>query len=191
MLIIIDNYDSFTYNLYQYIGEINPDIQVFRNDKISVEEIAEKKPSHIIISPGPGFPKSAGICIELIQKLSGKIPILGICLGHQAIIEAFGGNVIHAENLMHGKQDTVTINPLCPLFQELEQNLQVGRYHSLIGEKETLPDYLNVTAVTKKGEIMAVEHAKHKTYGVQFHPESILTPDGKKIIRNFLGGVCK
>lgn len=185
-ILIIDNYDSFTYNLYQYIGEINPNIEVYRNDRITIDEIREKEPSHIIISPGPGFPKDAGICIELIRALGERIPILGVCLGHQAIGEAFGGKVVHARELMHGKASIVGIDRECMLFRNLSERLRVGRYHSLIVQKETLPDCLKVTAETDDGEIMGLMHERFPVFGIQFHPESILTPDGKEILGNFL-----
>lgn len=186
MILIIDNYDSFTYNLYQYIGEMNPDIEVYRNDKITVKEIEEKKPSHIIISPGPGFPSEAGISIELIRELGPKIPILGVCLGHQAIGEAYGGIVSHAKELMHGKASEVVVLNDCELFATLPEKIIVGRYHSLIVLKEELPKQLKVTAKTLDGEIMALQHAEYPVYGIQFHPESILTPMGKEILKNFL-----
>ncbi|MCX8130165.1 MAG: aminodeoxychorismate/anthranilate synthase component II [Clostridia bacterium] len=185
-ILIIDNYDSFTYNLYQYIGEINPDIEVFRNDKISIDEIEEKNPDYIIISPGPGFPKDAGISIDLIRRLGPQIPILGVCLGHQAIGEAFGGKVIHARELMHGKASEVIVEQDCRLFSGLENRITVGRYHSLIVSGDALPESLVVTAKTINGEIMGLKHAEYSVYGIQFHPESILTPKGKHILRNFL-----
>jgi anthranilate synthase component II len=186
MILIIDNYDSFTYNLYQYIGEMDPDIEVYRNDKISIKEIKEKKPSHIIISPGPGFPRDAGISIALIKELGPKIPILGVCLGHQAIGEAFGGIVSHAKELMHGKASEVEIAKDCALFATLPEKIVVGRYHSLIVKKEELPKVLKVTAKTSDGEIMGLQHIEYPVYGIQFHPESILTPQGKEILKNFL-----
>jgi anthranilate synthase component 2 len=186
MIIIIDNYDSFTYNLYQYIGEINPDIEVYRNDKITIEEIREKKPSHIIISPGPGFPKDAGISVELIKSLGKEIPLLGVCLGHQSIGEAFGGNVIHAGELMHGKASEIDIDTESRLFKGMPQKIMAGRYHSLIVENSSLPKELKITAKTEDGEIMGLMHKEYPIYGIQFHPESILTPDGKEIIKNFL-----
>ena len=186
MILIIDNYDSFTYNLYQYIGEINPKIEVYRNDKISIGEIREKNPSHIIISPGPGFPKDAGISISMVRELGEFIPILGVCLGHQAIGEAFGGKVVHAAELMHGKASEVELDGKCSLFRNLPKWIRVGRYHSLIVQKEDLPDELEVTAKTEDGEIMGLMHKRFPVYGIQFHPESILTPDGKDILRNFL-----
>lgn len=186
MILIIDNYDSFTYNLYQYIGEMNPDIEVYRNDKITIKEIEAKKPSHIIISPGPGYPKEAGISIDLIKELGPKIPILGVCLGHQAIGEAFGGIVTNAKGLMHGKASEVEVVKECRLFGTLPEKITVGRYHSLIVKTEGLPKELKVTASTIDGEIMGLQHIEYPVYGIQFHPESILTPDGKEILKNFL-----
>jgi anthranilate synthase component 2 len=186
MILIIDNYDSFTYNLYQYIGEINPDIEVYRNDKITIDEIREKKPSHIVISPGPGFPVDAGVSIDVIKELGKEIPILGVCLGHQAIGEAYGGKVVHANELMHGKASDVEVTNDCKIFENLPGILKVGRYHSLIVRGEDLPEELVVTAKTMDGEIMGLRHAHYPVYGIQFHPESILTPDGKAMLRNFL-----
>lgn len=183
---MIDNYDSFTYNLYQYMGELNHDIEIYRNDKISVEEIRKKAPTHIVISPGPGFPGDAGITIQAIKELGVSIPILGVCLGHQAIGEAYGGKVVHAKELVHGKSSEVNIDPDCSLFAGLKKQVQVARYHSLIVEKESLPLELKVTARTPEGEIMGLAHSTYPVYGIQFHPESVLTPDGKRIIKNFL-----
>ncbi len=185
MIIMIDNYDSFTYNLYQYIGTINPDIEVYRNDKITVDEVLGKNPDHIILSPGPGFPESAGICIDLIKK-AGDIPILGVCLGHQAIGEAFGGKIVHAPRIMHGKSDVVEINEACPIFGGIGKSTEVGRYHSLVIEEKSLPDCLEVTAKSDDGCIMGVKHKERPVYGIQFHPESVLTPNGMKMIENFL-----
>jgi len=185
-IVIIDNYDSFTYNLYQYIGELNPCIDVYRNDAVTVTQIKEMNPSHIIISPGPGFPVDAGISIQLIKELGQYIPILGVCLGHQAIGEAYGGKVVHAGELMHGKASEVDIDSECKLFKGLAGKIRVGRYHSLIVRKDDLPEELKVTAVTPDGEIMGLKHKEYDVYGIQFHPESILTPNGKDIIRNFL-----
>ncbi len=185
MIIMIDNYDSFTYNLYQYIGTINPDIEVYRNDKITVEEVLEKKPSHIILSPGPGFPIDAGICVDLIKKV-GDIPILGVCLGHQAIGEAFGGKIVHASRIMHGKSDVVTVNMDCPIFDGIGVKTEVGRYHSLVIDEESLPNCLNITARSDDDCIMGVQHNERPVYGIQFHPESVLTPNGMKMIENFL-----
>ncbi|AKL93951.1 anthranilate synthase component II [Clostridium aceticum] len=185
MIIIIDNYDSFTYNLYQYIGEIQPEIEVFRNDAISVEALREMKPSHIIISPGPGFPKSAGISKSVIAELGKETPILGICLGHQAIGEVFGAKVIHAETLFHGKTSMVSHNEK-NLFCGIGSPFKVARYHSLVVDKENLPEELIVTARGPAGEIMALQHRKYPIFGLQFHPESIATEAGKKIIKKFL-----
>ncbi len=186
MILMIDNYDSFTYNLYQLIGSINEDIEVYRNDAITLQEIERLKPSHLIISPGPKYPKDAGISLEAIKYFSGKLPILGVCLGHQAIGEAFGGKVVRAKEILHGKTSYIAMNQNSKLFRELPEELLVGRYHSLIVERKSLPKDLVVTAEDKEGAIMALEHSSHPTYGLQFHPESILTPEGKKIIENFL-----
>lgn len=186
MILIIDNYDSFTYNLYQYIGELNPDVEVYRNDKITVEGVIEKRPSHIVISPGPGFPKDAGISTDLIKKAGRFIPVLGVCLGHQAIGEAFGGKVVHAGELVHGKASEVEIDAESELFKSIPKRIRVGRYHSLIVENSSLPADLKVTAKTLEGEIMGLQHKTHPVFGIQFHPESVLTPEGKKILRNFL-----
>lgn len=185
MIIMIDNYDSFTYNLYQYIGTINPDIEVYRNDKITVDEVLEKNPGHIILSPGPGYPKDAGICVELIKR-AGDIPVLGVCLGHQSIGEAFGGKIIHAPRIMHGKSDRVTVDIGCPLFDGLSKTAEVGRYHSLVIDEDSLPECLDITARSDDGCIMGVKHRERPVYGIQFHPESVLTPDGMKMIENFL-----
>ncbi|OGS36640.1 MAG: aminodeoxychorismate/anthranilate synthase component II [Elusimicrobia bacterium RIFOXYB2_FULL_49_7] len=186
MILILDNYDSFTYNLFQYVGEISPVIEVYRNDKISIRDIAEKKPSHIIISPGPGYPASAGISISLIKELGAHYPILGVCLGHQAVGEAYGGRIIRATELMHGKTSDIKIKTGCALFNGFPEKITVGRYHSLMIERASLPTELLETAVTDKGEIMAVQHKRFPVFGIQFHPESILTPEGKRILRNFL-----
>lgn len=188
MILLIDNYDSFSYNLYQFIGEMEPDIKVIRNDELSIDEIDALSPSHIILSPGPGKPADAGICIEAVKKLYKKYPILGVCLGHQAICEAFGAEIIHAKKLMHGKTSVISIKNE-GIFSGLSENIPVARYHSLAADKTTLPDCLKVTAYTDDGEIMAVSHTSYPVFGVQFHPESILTPDGKKILQNFLGGM--
>lgn len=185
MIIMIDNYDSFTYNLYQYIGTINPDIQVFRNDKITVDEVLAMNPSHIILSPGPGYPADAGICIDLIKR-AGNIPIMGVCLGHQAIGEAFGGKIVHAPQIMHGKSDNITLNTACDLFKGLGENAEIGRYHSLVVDDKTVPDCLEVIATSDDGCIMGLKHKERPIYGIQFHPESVLTPNGMKMIENFL-----
>ncbi len=186
MVLIIDNYDSFSYNLYQLIGEITPDIQVARNDKITISEIEDLDPKAIVLSPGPGRPSDAGICEELVKTLKGKYPILGVCLGHQAICEAFGGRITYAANLMHGKQSVATLNERSPLFKDLGEKIPVARYHSLAADKDSLPECLDVIATADDGEIMAVSHREYEIYGLQFHPESIMTPVGQKILRNFL-----
>lgn len=188
MIVIIDNYDSFTYNLYQMVAKYTP-VQVIRNDAITVEEIEKLGPKGIILSPGPGMPKDAGICIELIEKLSGKVPILGVCLGHQAMAEAFGGDVILAGEVIHGKPASIFHNRQ-DLFQTMPLPFEAGRYHSLIVERETLPKCFLIEAETESGEIMGMKHVEHLTYGLQFHPESILTPDGEKMIEAFLK-VCQ
>lgn len=188
MILIIDNYDSFTYNLYQYIGTLNPDVQVCRNDKITIEEIEELNPSHIILSPGPKAPKDAGITIEVIQKLYTKYPILGVCLGHQSIGEAFGGKTIHAPRLVHGKSEKIDIvEKKSKLFSGIVENeIEAARYHSLMTDESMLPECLTVTARSKDGVIMAMEHREYPVYGLQFHPESIMTPSGMTMLKNFL-----
>jgi anthranilate synthase component 2 len=186
MLLIIDNYDSFTYNLYQIAGTFTEDIKVVYNDKISIKEIESMKPSHIIISPGPGRPKDAGICEEAILAFAGRIPILGICLGHQAICEAFGSEITYAKALTHGKKSMIHIANGNPVFRQLPPLLEAGRYHSLAAERSTIPDELLVIAETDDGEVMGVKHRDYNVFGLQFHPESILTPNGSKIIENFL-----
>ena len=186
MILLIDNYDSFSYNLYQLVGTLNPDIRVIRNDEMTVEEIEQLSPSHIIVSPGPGKPADAGICEEVILHFAGKVPIMGVCLGHQAICEAFGGVVSYAGRLMHGKMSVVSIDTACPLFEGLSEKVEVARYHSLSAVKDRLPACLKVTGTSDDGEIMAVQHKEYPVYGLQFHPESILTPRGIEILRNFL-----
>lgn len=186
MIILIDNYDSFTYNLVQQAGSIEPDIMVIRNDEKTAEEILELGPTHIILSPGPGYPKDAGICEELIKKAKGIVPILGICLGHQAICEIFGAEVLRAKKLMHGKQSDIHLANGSAIFKGLAPVIQAARYHSLIVKKETLPEELLVIAEEGQGEIMAVKHRDYEIYGLQFHPESILTPKGNIIMSNFL-----
>ena len=186
MILLIDNYDSFVYNLYQYIGSINPDITVKRNDEITTDEIEKLNPEKIILSPGPGKPSDAGICIDLVKKFAGKIPIFGVCLGHQAICEAFGAKISYAKELMHGKQSEITIDTNCHIFKGLDNKIIVGRYHSLAALKETLPKELKIVATSDDNEIMAVWHEKYNIFGVQFHPESVLTPNGNQIIKNFL-----
>ncbi len=183
MILLVDNYDSFTFNLYQYLGTINPDIKVIKNDELTVEEIIKLKPTHIILSPGAGRPIDAGINEELISKIH-NIPILGICLGHQAICEVFGLKITNAKKIFHGKKDTIKIDNKSYLFEGLNDNIEVARYHSLIGSGNTKD--LKVTAYNSDNEIMAVEHVNYPIYGLQFHPESILTLDGMKILRRFL-----
>ena len=178
MILLIDNYDSFSYNLYQLIGMIRPDIRVIRNDEMTIAEIEALAPDHIIVSPGPGRPKEAGICEEVIDYFKGKIPIFGVCLGHQAICETFGGEIGYAKKLMHGKMSIVDLDTDSAIFKGMEPKLQA--------EEDKLPAELKVIARTEDGEIMAVEHRDYPVYGVQFHPESILTPDGRKIMERFL-----
>ena len=185
MILMIDNYDSFTYNLVQYFGELGADLKVYRNDKITIEQIQEMRPERIVISPGPGRPEDAGISVEIIKKFSGKIPILGVCLGHQAIGYAFGGKIVQAKELMHGKTSQIFHNKK-GIFKSIENPFEATRYHSLVIEKKSLPKCLEVNAWTKDKEIMGVEHNKFPLWGVQFHPESILTKAGKKILKNFL-----
>ena len=188
MILLIDNYDSFSYNLYQLVGAINPDIRVVRSDELTVEEIRALHPDRIILSPGPGRPADAGVCEDAVRTLTGEIPILGVCLGHQAICETFGGVVTYAKELMHGKQSQVTLEETCPLFRGLPAVVPAARYHSLAVEEGTLPACLQVTARADDGEIMAVQHRDALVYGLQFHPESILTPDGETMLKNFLEG---
>ena len=186
MILLIDNYDSFSYNLYQLVGEIDPDIKVVRNDELTIPEIEALNPARIIISPGPGRPEDAGNIVEVARELTGKYPILGVCLGHQAICAAFGATVTYAKRLMHGKQSDARLDGDCPLFRGLPEVVPVARYHSLAADPDTMPDCLKVTALTNEGEIMAVQHTQFPTFGVQFHPESILTPDGKEMLKNFI-----
>ena len=186
MILLIDNYDSFSYNLYQLIGSIDPDIRVIRNDEMTIEEIRMLKPDRILLSPGPGRPEDAGILMEAVAELGPEIPMLGVCLGHQAICAAFGAHITYARTLMHGKQSKVRFDKTSPLFQRCPKTALVARYHSLAADPDTLPSCLNITAETEDGEIMAVQHAEHPIYGVQFHPESIMTPDGKTMLENFI-----
>lgn len=202
MIVLIDNYDSFSYNLVQMIGSIEPDIQVVRNDQVTTEDIENMKPSHLILSPGPGYPRDAGILEEAVMKLKGKMPILGVCLGHQGICEAFGGTIAHAKKLMHGKQSDIRLDShiqdgrfpasekagnRCRLFEGLPTVIPAARYHSLSAVPESLPRELEVVALDcMEGEVMAVQHRDYPIYGLQFHPESILTPDGRRILENFL-----
>ena len=186
MTLLIDNYDSFSYNLYQLVGELNPDIRVIRNDEMTAEEIRGLKPDRIILSPGPGRPEDAGVTMEAARELGRAIPLLGVCLGHQAICAAFGATVTYAKALMHGKQSVVRQEGDSPLFAGCPETFAVARYHSLAAAPETMPECLQVTARTEDGEVMAVQHREYPVYGVQFHPESILTPEGKRILRNFM-----
>ena len=186
MILLIDNYDSFSYNLYQLVGAIDPDIRVIRNDELRIEEIDALHPARIILSPGPGRPEDAGVLIDVVQELSPRIPTLGVCLGHQAICAAFGATVTYARELMHGKQSPVRFDTGSLLFRNCPETAPVARYHSLAADAATMPDCLTVTAVTEDGEIMAVQHKDYPIYGVQFHPESIMTPNGKTMLENFL-----
>jgi anthranilate synthase component 2 len=186
MILIIDNYDSFSYNLYQMVGSIDPDIKMIRNDAMTADEVLALEPKAIILSPGPGRPSDAGICEEIAVKVAGKVPVLGVCLGHQAITEAYGGVVGYAKQLMHGKQSRADIDISCDLFKGLFIQIDVARYHSLAAEEESLPEVLKVISRTTDGEIMAIKHRDYDIYGLQFHPESILTPEGKTILKNFI-----
>ena len=186
MILLIDNYDSFSYNLYQLVGNINPDIRVVRNDELTVQEIRSLSPSHLIFSPGPGRPADAGICESAVRELAGEIPMLGVCLGHQAIYEAFGGVVTYAKELMHGKQSVVRIDQRIPIFSGLPESIPAARYHSLAADENTKPDCLQIIAETDDGEVMGAAHREYPIYGLQFHPESILTPQGSLILKNFL-----
>ena len=185
MILVIDNYDSFTYNLVQYLGEMESDIRVFRNDEITLEEIEALNPNHLLISPGPCTPNEAGISLSLIEHFKGKIPILGVCLGHQSIGQAFGGDVVRAERLMHGKTSEVMHDGMS-LFADIPSPFIANRYHSLIVKRETLPSCLEITAETAEGEIMGLRHKEYAIEGVQFHPESIMTEHGQQLLRNFL-----
>lgn len=186
MILLIDNYDSFSYNLYQAVGEIDPDIKVIRNDEMTIEEIEALAPDRIILSPGPGRPENAGIIVEAVKTLGKKIPLLGVCLGHQAICSAFGATVTYAKELMHGKQSNVKFDADCPLFKGCPETAPVARYHSLAADADTIPSCLKITALTDDGEVMAVQHTEYPIYGVQFHPESIMTPDGNTMLKNFI-----
>jgi len=188
MILMIDNYDSFTYNLVQYLGQLGAEVQVFRNDRIGLEEIGELAPEAIFLSPGPCSPKEAGITVEVIRMYYQRFPILGVCLGHQAIGYAFGGNIVRAERLMHGKTSNIRSDGKT-IYRGLPNPFVAGRYHSLIMEKSSVPDCLMVTAETEEGEIMGIRHREYPVEGIQFHPESILTPNGKRIIKNFLEGL--
>ena len=186
MILLIDNYDSFSYNLYQLVGEINPDISVIRNDEMTVEEIRALTPDRIILSPGPGRPEDAGIIVEAAKVLGKEIPILGVCLGHQAICLAYGATITYAKELMHGKQSEIAFEGECTLFRGCPDGMKVARYHSLAADEQTIPASLQVVARTSDGEVMAVQHREYPVYGVQFHPESIMTPEGKRMLENFM-----
>lgn len=186
MILLLDNYDSFSYNLFQLVGEIEPDIKVIRNDEMTIEEIKSLGPDRIILSPGPGRPENAGVIMEVVKTIGKDIPILGVCLGHQAICATFGATITYAKELMHGKQSNVKFDTSCPLFTGCPEAAPVARYHSLAADANTIPECLKVTALTDDGEIMAVQHKEYPIYGVQFHPESIMTPTGKQMLRNFI-----
>ena len=186
MILLVDNYDSFSYNLYQLVGSIEPDIKVIRNDAMTVEEIDALHPAGIILSPGPGRPADAGVLEDIVKKLGDRYPILGVCLGEQGICEAFGAAITYAQKLMHGKQSVAALDLTSPIFKGLPEKVKVARYHSLAAEEDTLPDTLKVIAKADDGEVMAVQHTKYKIFGLQFHPESIMTPEGPKMLRNFI-----
>lgn len=186
MILLIDNYDSFSYNLYQLVGQIEPDIRVIRNDEMTVEQIRALDPVRIILSPGPGRPEDAGVLIEAVRTLGRDIPMLGVCLGHQAICAAFGATITYAKQLMHGKQSQVRFAADCPLFAGCPEIAPVARYHSLAADAATIPEELRITALTTDGEVMGVQHKTYPIFGVQFHPESIMTPDGKQMLKNFI-----
>lgn len=186
MILLIDNYDSFSYNLFQLVGELNPDIKVIRNNEMTVAEIEELNPTHMILSPGPGRPENAGIIVEAAKTIARKIPTLGVCLGHQAICAAYGAEITYAKRLMHGKQSAVNFDTDSRLFRDIPETAPVARYHSLAAAPNTMPDCLKITAVTDEGEIMAVQHKEYPIFGVQFHPESILTPNGRTMLKSFM-----
>ncbi len=186
MILLVDNYDSFSYNLFQLVGAIEPEIRVVRNDAMTAAEILSLHPEAIILSPGPGRPEDAGVCIDCVRICGAEIPILGVCLGHQAICTAFGATVSYAKTLMHGKQSVIQADPDSPLFQSCPEQMPVARYHSLAAIADTMPDCLKITARADDGEIMAVQHREYPIFGVQFHPESIMTPDGRQMLINFI-----
>lgn len=192
MVLLIDNYDSFSYNLYQALGalcagwEKGEEIRVVRNDEITVEGIRALRPTHLVLSPGPGHPRAAGVCMDAARRLAGELPILGVCLGHQAIGEAWGGRVAHAPRLMHGKTSAVELEPSCPLFAGLPKTVRAARYHSLVVERESLPACLTATAFGPEGQLMGLRHREYPVFGIQFHPESFLTEHGSEILANFL-----
>lgn len=185
MILIVDNYDSFTYNLFQYLGELGQKLRVYRNDEITLRQIEKLKPERIVISPGPGTPREAGISMEVIRHFAGEVPILGVCLGHQAIAEVFGGKIVRARRIMHGKTSDIYHDGKT-IFKGLPKPFPATRYHSLLVERKSLPKILEISAWTKEGEIMGLRHKQYKIEGVQFHPESILTLEGKKLLSNFL-----
>ncbi|MBQ9616714.1 MAG: aminodeoxychorismate/anthranilate synthase component II [Selenomonadaceae bacterium] len=185
MILLIDNYDSFSYNLYQLVGELDASVRVIRNDEMTISDIRDMKPERILISPGPGRPENAGIILEVAKGVD-QIPILGVCLGHQAICSAFGARITYARQLMHGKQSEVELDADCPIFRNCPGRTLVARYHSLAVDEDTMPDCLKITARTAEGEIMAVQHRDSPIYGMQFHPESIMTPAGKQMLENFV-----
>lgn len=201
MILLIDNYDSFSYNLVQFVGTLCKQktgreaercaIRVIRNDELTTAQIRELAPEAIILSPGPGRPEAAGVCEEVLRELSSTIPTLGVCLGHQAICEVFGATITYAKQLMHGKQSVVELDNTCVLFRGLPEKTPVARYHSLAADPETMPDCLKVTARTDDGEVMAVQHTEYPIFGVQFHPESVLTPEGMRMLSNFLNSALK
>ena len=191
MIVLVNNYDSFVYNLYQLVGCMNPDIRVIRNDDMDAEAVLALDPSHIIVSPGPGHPRDAGMSIDLVKKAAGRVPLLGVCLGHQAICEAFGGVVGHAAHLMHGKASDIALDTSAALFRGLPERTVVGRYHSLAMDRATCPACLRITATSDDGEVMAVQHEAFSIHGLQFHPESILTPAGNWMLRNFLAETAR
>ncbi|MCD4718292.1 MAG: aminodeoxychorismate/anthranilate synthase component II [Desulfobacula sp.] len=190
MIVMIDNYDSFTYNLVQYIRQIGEEVRVFRNDAVTLKKISDLKPFAIIISPGPGLPGSAGISLDVVKTFSGKIPILGVCLGHQTIASSFGSNIIPAKKIMHGKTSQISCDGKS-IYQGFKKPFQAMRYHSLAVQKESLPDCLVITATSDDGEIMGIRHISHNTEGIQFHPESIMTTSGKRLLRNFINHIHK
>lgn len=184
--LLVDNYDSFSYNLYQMLGSIDPDIVVVRNDEVTAEDVVGMSPDRVVISPGPGRPEDAGNCVDIIRGCAGVVPILGVCLGHQAICVAYGATVTYARRLMHGKRSECEVDPGSEIFRGIGPEITVGRYHSLSVDPATLPDELTVTALADDGEVMAVEDRRRRVFGLQFHPESVLTPEGAGILRNFM-----
>ena len=185
--VIVDNYDSFSYNLYQAVGSVDADVVVVRNDAVTVGDLRSMHPDRIVLSPGPGRPEDAGICVDIVRELSGEVPIMGVCLGHQAICVAYGATVTYAPRLMHGKSSAVSLDTGSDVFRGIPERTTVGRYHSLAVDPDTLPKDLTVTSVTGEGDVMAVEDRRRRIFGLQFHPESILTPEGQRMIANFMG----